>query len=77
MPETFLGKVVMDGDKSDLKNLYSKNMIIGLKLKGGKAIQASTSPFIVDNPECITTSQNTCNTHDLATAGRAYAIAAE
>lgn len=80
MPKTFLGKVVMDGDKSDLKNLYSKNMIIGLKLKGGKAIQASTSPFIVDNPDaaiCPATSHNTCSEQDLATAGRAYAIAAE
>lgn len=51
MPKTFLGKTVIDGDKSDLVNLYSRNKIIGLKLKGGKSIQKSKSPFIVDNPE--------------------------
>ena len=80
MPETFLGKVVMDGDKSDLKNLYSKNMIIGLKLKGGKAIQASRSPFIVDNPAaaiCPTQTVAHCQPYDLENAGRGYAMAAE
>ena len=79
MPKTFLGKVVKDGDKSDLENLYSKNMIVGLRLKGGKAIQSSTSPFIVDTPKtvCPATSHNTCSKQDLATAGRAFAIAAE
>ena len=51
MPKTFLGKTVIDGDKSDLVNLYSRNKIIGLRLKGGKSIQKSNSPFIVDNPE--------------------------
>ena len=48
MPASFLGRRVIDGDKSDLINMYSKNSIVGLKLKGGKRIQASTSPFIID-----------------------------
>tara|TARA_R110001592_G_scaffold52896_1_gene162290 strand:- start:38 stop:742 length:705 start_codon:yes stop_codon:yes gene_type:complete len=53
MPKSFLGRQVIDGDKSDLVNLYSGASIVGLKLKGGKAIQASKSPFIVDNPEIL------------------------
>lgn len=53
MPSTYLNRKVIDGDKSDLINLYSGKVIIGLKLKGGKAIQASKSPFIIDNPESI------------------------
>ena len=53
LPKTYLERPVIDGDKSDLVNLYSGASIIGLKLKGGKAIQASKSPFIVDNPELI------------------------
>tara|TARA_R100000935_G_C2818696_1_gene158591 strand:+ start:56 stop:763 length:708 start_codon:yes stop_codon:yes gene_type:complete len=53
LPKTYLGRPVIDGDKSDLVNLYSGASIIGLKLKGGKAIQESKSPFIVDNPELI------------------------
>ena len=53
LPKSFLGRKVIDGDKSDLVNLYSGNVIVGLKLKGGKRIQASQSPFIVDNPELI------------------------
>ena len=61
-PDRYLGRPVIDGDKSDLVNLYAGPVVIGLKLKGGKAIQASTSPFIVDNP---------------AAALPAYAIAAE
>lgn len=51
LPKTYLGRQVIDGDKSDLVNLYSGSVVVGLKLKGGKAIQASKSPFIVDNPE--------------------------
>ena len=53
MPSTYLNRKVIDGDKSDLVNLYSGKVIVGLKLKGGKAIQASKSPFIIDNPESI------------------------
>jgi len=50
-PEEFLGREVIDGDKSDLFNLEAHNKIIGLKLKGGPAIQSSQSRFIVNNPE--------------------------
>lgn len=73
-PSEYLGRPVIDGDKSDLVNLYAGPVVIGLKLKGGKAIQASKSPFIVD---CPATESNACATHNLATAGRAYAMAAE
>ena len=51
MPSSFLGREVIDGDRSDLFNLEAQGKIIGLKLKGGKEIQSSSSPFIVDNPE--------------------------
>ena len=53
LPGEFLGREVIDGDKSDLFNLKAKNKIVGLKLKGGKEIQSSRSAFIVDNPELI------------------------
>jgi hypothetical protein len=46
MPETFLGREVIDGDVSDLENLFSGNKIIGLKAKG-KA-KKSESDFIVN-----------------------------
>jgi hypothetical protein len=51
MPSTYLNRIVIDGDKSDLVNLYSGKVVVGLKLKGGKAIQESKSSFIIDNPE--------------------------
>lgn len=34
MPETFLGKVVINGDTTDLRFLDQKNVIVGLKAKG-------------------------------------------
>ena len=77
-PAEYLGRKVIDGDKSDLINLTAGPVVIGLKLKGGKSIQASTSPFIVNNPdliECPATSH--CNPYNLANAGRSYALAAE
>jgi hypothetical protein len=52
LPGSFLGREVIDGDKSDLINLSSENKIIGLKLKGYDA-QESQSRFIVDNPERV------------------------
>jgi len=52
-PSHFMGREVIDGDLSDLFNLKAKNKIVGLKLKGGKDIQLSQSPFIVDNPELL------------------------
>lgn len=51
LPSEFLGREVIDGDKSDLYNLAAHNKIVGLKLKGGIAIQQTKSPFVVDNPE--------------------------
>jgi hypothetical protein len=48
-----MGREVIDGDLSDLFNLKARNKIVGLKLKGGKDIQLSQSPFIVDNPELL------------------------
>jgi len=50
LPSSYLGREVIDGDKSDILNLEAENKIIGLKLKG-YAAQNSKSPFIVDNPE--------------------------
>ena len=50
-PKEFLGREVVNGDKSDLYNLEASGKVIGLKLKGGKQIQLSKSPFIVNNPE--------------------------
>lgn len=52
-PARFLGREVIDGDRSDLFNLEARGKVIGLKLKGGKAIQSSDSPFIVDNPDLV------------------------
>jgi len=52
LPRSFLGRPVIDGDKSDLINLEAENQIIGLKLKGSEA-QHSKSRFIVDNPELM------------------------
>lgn len=46
MPETFLGRRVIDGDVSDLENLFSGKTIVGLKAKG-KA-KKSESDFIVN-----------------------------
>ena len=48
LPETFLGRPVIDGDKSDLFNLKARGKIVGLKLKGPRRVQQSSSPFIVD-----------------------------
>ena len=75
MPKTFLNRIVIDGDKSDLINLNSGPVIVGLKLKGGKAIQASKSPFIIDNPDlnsCPAKALAQCNPQNLATAGLGY-----
>lgn len=47
MPKEFLGREVIDGDKSDLKNLQARNKVVGLKLKGNEA-KKSNSPFIID-----------------------------
>ena len=45
LPETYKGKRVIDGDKTDLRFLDSKNVIVGLVPKGkGKK---DTTGFIV------------------------------
>tara|TARA_B100000378_G_scaffold61_1_gene67 strand:- start:462 stop:1220 length:759 start_codon:yes stop_codon:yes gene_type:complete len=47
LPETYMGREVIDGDKSDLDNLEAKGKIVGLRVKGNEA-KHSDSPFIVD-----------------------------
>ena len=46
LPKTFMGREVVDGDESDLKNVLAGKVIIGLKAKG-KA-RKSNSSFIVE-----------------------------
>tara|TARA_R100001530_G_scaffold132603_1_gene105180 strand:- start:450 stop:1160 length:711 start_codon:yes stop_codon:yes gene_type:complete len=48
LPETYMGREVIDGDISDLDNLKAKGKIVGLRVKGNEAKQ-SKSPFIVDS----------------------------
>jgi hypothetical protein len=45
LPETYLGKPVIDGDVSDLRFLDPKGVIVGLKAKG-KA-KKDSSGFVV------------------------------
>ncbi len=45
LPETYLGKTVINGDESDLRFLDPQNVIVGLKAKG-KAVRDS-SGFVV------------------------------
>jgi len=45
VPDTYLGYQVIDGDKSDLRFLDPKNVIVGLKAKG-KA-RKDTSGFVI------------------------------
>jgi hypothetical protein len=55
LPNTYLGRQVIDGDKSDIINVNAGPVVIGLRAKGtsGKRSLASGSKFIVDNPELI------------------------
>ena len=46
MPATFMGRPVIDGDISDLDNLFAGPVVVGLRAKG-KA-KKSESLFIVD-----------------------------
>ena len=50
MPTTFMGKVVVNGDNSDIENLKHKGKIIGLKYKvaKGKGINPTEEVFIVN-----------------------------
>jgi hypothetical protein len=45
LPETYMGKKVINGDETDLRFLDEKNVIVGLKAKG-KA-KKDTSGFVV------------------------------
>lgn len=47
LPAEYLGRPVIDGDKSDLDNLKARGHIVGLRVKGNEA-KRSNSPFIVD-----------------------------
>ena len=51
LPERFLDRTVIDGDKSDIVNFNSGAVVLGLKLKGPRRIQNMKTNFIVDNPE--------------------------
>ena len=44
----FLGREIVDGDASDLKNLKYRGKIVGLKLKGNNKTQKTKSPFVVE-----------------------------
>lgn len=47
LPAEYLGRPVIDGDKSDLANLKARGQVVGLRVKGNDA-KRSDSPFIVD-----------------------------
>ena len=51
-PSTFMGKRVIDGDKSDWFNVNQKDCIIGLKFKNVKK-SPDNMPFVVDNTDLI------------------------
>jgi len=50
MPETFLGREVVNGDLSDLLNLSQPGKIIGLKAKGPAVNPSETNKFFVVDP---------------------------
>jgi len=52
LPSVFLGRTVIDGDVSDIDNVQSGRVIVGLRAKGS-AVKDYDNPFIVDNPEAI------------------------
>lgn len=49
MPKTFLGRTVIDGDKTDLRFLDESGVVVGLKAKG--QAKKDTSGFVVDIPQ--------------------------
>ena len=53
LPKTFLGREVVDGDNSDVENVFKFDKIIGLKYKlaKGQAINTIDSVFIVNTTE--------------------------
>lgn len=55
LPGQYLGRPVIDGDKSDIINVNAGPVVIGLRAKGtsGARSLVSNSNFIVDNPELV------------------------
>ena len=55
MPQSFLGKTVVNGDNSDIENLKHKGCIVGLKYKNakGKGINPLDHVFIIDTTNHI------------------------
>jgi len=47
LPETFLGRPVIDGDESDVRFMDPRGVIVGLKAKG--SAKKDDSGFVVDN----------------------------
>ena len=54
-PKSFIGRPVVNGDLSDLDNVFAGAVVLGLRLKGPKRIQMLKDMLIVDNPELIET----------------------
>ena len=48
LPTEYMGREVVDGDKSDIANISARGKIVGLRVKGNDA-KKSNSPFIVDS----------------------------
>lgn len=55
LPGEFLGRPVIDGDKSDIINVNAGPVVVGLRAKGTSAERAkkSKSNFIILNPEFV------------------------
>ena len=52
-PKMFLNRRVVNGDLSDLQNVFAGPVVLGLRLKGPKRIQMLQDALIVDNPDLI------------------------
>jgi hypothetical protein len=50
-----MGRPVIDGDVSDIDNVDSGKVIVGLRVKGDEAKKDLDSPFIVDATNIIAT----------------------
>ena len=53
LPSQYLGRDVIDGDKSDIINVNAGPVIVGLRAKGTSGKRPTTSNFIVNNPEVL------------------------
>tara|TARA_R110000796_G_scaffold130201_1_gene245825 strand:+ start:395 stop:1174 length:780 start_codon:yes stop_codon:yes gene_type:complete len=51
LPQTYLGRKVIDGDKSDLEMIKFKNIVLGLKAKG--LAKKDKSGFVVNSDNAI------------------------